>query len=181
MINRTLFIVDLQRDFCKNGTLEIPTADYIVPKINQLLPKYTSIIASKDWHPAESVHFQKWPIHAVENTEGAEFHPELNTDSIQQIFLKGTDNKDDGYSAFESTNLSLEDYLREKNITKIDFCGLATDFCIRATAKDALKLGFDVRIIVDAVDAVNILPKDGDEALAELEKLGATLITSSEL
>ncbi len=180
-MKRALFIVDLQRDFCPGGALEIATADRVVPVINSIMGRYDTILASKDWHPYVTVHFEKWPVHCVAETSGAEFHQGLDSHRIKHVFLKGTHNKDDGYSAFEATNDNLNDYLSRNDITGLDVCGLATDFCVRATVMDALKNGFDVRVITDAVDAVNLQPGDSDKALDEMVAAGASLITSSQV
>jgi nicotinamidase/pyrazinamidase len=177
-MRRALFIVDLQRDFCKGGALGIPTADHIVPIINSLLPYYEWVLASKDWHPEDSIHFKHWPPHCIASSPGAEFHPGLEATHLKYVFLKGTENKDDGYSAFEATNRSLKEYLSSHGITDIDLCGLATDYCVKATALDALKEGFRVRIITDAIDAVNLHPNDGPSALKAMSDAGAILIES---
>jgi nicotinamidase/pyrazinamidase len=180
-MKKILLIVDLQRDFCKGGALGIPTADKIVPIVNAIIPKYDTVLASKDWHPFNTIHFEKWPIHCVAETSGADFHADLNSHLFHYVFLKGTDNKDDGYSAFEATNTPLNAYLKEHNVTDIDICGLTTDYCVRETALDALQLGYNVRVIKDAIDAVNVEPGDGDKALAEMSEAGAILISSKDL
>jgi nicotinamidase/pyrazinamidase len=180
-MKRALFIVDLQRDFCPGGSLEIATADKVVPIINQLLDKYETVLASKDWHPYVTVHFDKWPVHCVAETNGAEFHQDLESHRISHVFLKGTYNKDDGYSAFEATNDSLDGYLKKNNFTGLDVCGLATDFCVKATVLDAIKAGYDVRVVADAIDAVNLQPGDDEKAIAEMMAAGAKVIQSSEI
>lgn len=177
-MKRALFIVDLQRDFCPGGALGIATADKVVPVINQLMDGYDVILASKDWHPYQTVHFDKWPVHCVAETSGAEFHQDLNSHRITHVFLKGTLNKDDGYSAFEATNDDLDQYLKQQGVTHLDVCGLATDFCVKATVLDALRLGYVVRVLTDAVDAVNLQPGDDEKALAEMKAAGADLVTS---
>lgn len=177
-MKRALFIVDLQRDFSPGGALGIATADKVVPVINELMDKYDIILASKDWHPYQTVHFDKWPVHCVAETSGAEFHEDLNSHKITHLFLKGTHNKDDGYSAFEATNDDLDAYLKQHGITDLDVCGLATDFCVKATVLDALRNGYTVRVVTDAVDAVNLQPGDDEKALSEMSAAGATLITS---
>ncbi len=180
-MKRALFIVDLQRDFCPGGSLAIATADKVVPVINRLFDKYDTVLASKDWHPYVTVHFEKWPVHCIAETNGAEFHLELESHRINHVFLKGTHNKDDGYSAFEATNDSLDEYLRKNDITGLDVCGLATDFCVKATVLDAIAAGFDVRVVTDAIDAVNLQSGDGDKALTEMVEAGAKLIRSSDI
>ncbi|MFY9597657.1 MAG: isochorismatase family protein, partial [Dysgonamonadaceae bacterium] len=134
-----------------------------------------------DWHPVDSVHFEKWPVHCVQNTYGADFHPDLQTDKIDRVLLKGTQNKDDGYSAFEATNVSLADFLREEGVTDLYVCGLATDYCVKATALDACKLGFRTYVITDAVAAVNLNPGDDKKALEEISSQGCVLVNSNEI
>jgi len=180
-MKRALFIVDLQRDFCPGGSLEIATANKIVPVINRLMDNYETVLASKDWHPYVTVHFEKWPVHCVAETNGAEFHQDLESHRINHVFLKGTYNKDDGYSAFEATNDSLDDYLKKNDITGLDVCGLATDFCVRATVLDAIKAGYNVRVITDAIDAVNLQTGDAEKAIADMVEAGAVIIQSSEI
>jgi nicotinamidase/pyrazinamidase len=180
-MKRALLIVDLQRDFCPGGSLEIATADKVVPVVNKVMDKYETILASKDWHPFITEHFDKWPVHCVADTTGADFHKDLDTRRISHVFLKGTHHIDDGYSAFESTNDNLAHFLRKHEISSIDVCGLATDYCVKNTVIDAINAGFDVRVIVDAIDAVNLHPGDDQRALAEVEKAGAKLISSSDI
>lgn len=173
-----MLVVDVQNDFCPGGALAVPEGDKVVPIINRLLNKFGVIVASKDWHPAKSVHFQKWPPHCVQNTVGAEFHPQLQSHKIQQVFLKGTKDKDDGYSAFEATNLDLNEYLKEQGVTELYVTGLATDYCVKASALDAAKKGFDTYVVTDAVAAVNVKPDDGRKALEGMEHAGIHLVTS---
>lgn len=159
----------------------IATADKVVPIINSIMDKYEIILASKDWHPYVTVHFDKWPVHCVAETNGAEFHQEIESHRISHVFLKGTYNKDDGYSAFEATNDNLDQYLRKHDIKGLDVCGLATDYCVKATVLDGIKAGFQVRVITDAIDAVNLEPGDGDKAIAEMMVAGATFILSDDI
>jgi nicotinamidase/pyrazinamidase len=178
---KALFIVDVQNDFCPGGALPVPEGDQVVPVINRLMDHFPFVLASKDWHPSETVHFQKWPPHCVQGTPGAEFHPALRTDRIDQVFLKGTGNRDDGYSAFEATNENLAEYLRRHGVEELYVTGLATDYCVRATVLDALREGFRTYVVTDAVRAVNVSPGDGERALEEMRRAGAILVTSEEL
>lgn len=178
---KALLIVDVQKDFCPGGTLAVPEGDKVVPVINQIMDLFPLVIASKDWHPKDTVHFKKWPPHCVQNTPGADFHPKLNASKIKKIFLKGTQNKDDGYSAFEATNANLVEFLKKENITDLYVAGLATDYCVKASALDADKHGFEVFVVEDAVAAVNVKPGDGDKALKYMAHAGITLISSSEI
>lgn len=176
-----LLIVDVQNDFCPGGALAVREGDVVVPVINRLMEHVDVIVASKDWHPAETVHFQKWPVHCVQETRGAEFHPGIKSGRIQQVFLKGTGNADDGYSAFEATNLNLEEYLRSKGVTELYVAGLATDYCVRASALDAAARGFRTWVVTDGVAAVNLQPTDGQRALEEVERAGVRLISSGDM
>jgi nicotinamidase/pyrazinamidase len=176
-----LLIVDVQNDFCPGGALAVSEGDRVVPVINQLMDRFTVVVASKDWHPQTSVHFKHWPPHCVQNSRGAEFHPQLQGKKIQQVFLKGTRDKDDGYSAFEATNLDLNEYLNSKGVTELYVTGLATDYCVKASAIEAAKKGFRTFVVTDAVSAVNVKPGDGQEALQLMEAAGVTLVDSSQV
>jgi nicotinamidase/pyrazinamidase len=176
-----LLIVDVQNDFCPGGALAVSDGDKVVPVINHLLTHFDVIVASKDWHPVGSVHFKTWPPHCVQDSAGAEFHPQLLRGKIQQVFLKGTQDKDDGYSAFEATNLDLAAYLKQADITELYVVGLATDYCVKASALDAAKKGFRTYVVTDAVAAVNVQPDDGSAALGEMKNAGITLLDSSQI
>jgi len=178
---KALLVVDVQIDFCPGGSLAVPGGDKVVPVINELMKQFPLVVASKDWHPRQTIHFQKWPVHCVHNTKGAEFHPALVSEGIQQVFLKGTGNRDDGYSAYEATNLDLKQFLKERGVTELYVTGLATDYCVRASALDSIKHGFKTFVVTDAVAAVNVQPDDGTKALDELRAAGATFVTSGNL
>ena len=176
---RALLIVDVQNDFCPGGALPVPQGDKVVPVINRLMDQFDIVVASKDWHPSQTVHFQKWPVHCVHNRPGAEFHPELDSVKIGQVFLKGTGNKDDGYSAFEATNVNLEKFLKDRQVTELYVVGLATDYCVRASTLDALRLGFRTFVVKDAIAAVDVHPGDGARSMEEMKRAGAHLISSN--
>jgi nicotinamidase/pyrazinamidase len=176
---KALLIVDLQNDFCPGGSLAVRDGAAVVPVINQLMERFDIVVASKDWHPEKSVHFRIWPPHCVQGTSGAEFHPQLQSEKIQQVFVKGTRDKDDGFSAFEATNLDLAEYLASKGVTELYVVGLATDYCVKASAIDAVKKGFATYVVTDAVAAVNVKPGDGLDALEEIQSAGVTLLPSS--
>ncbi len=178
---KALLIVDVQNDFCPGGSLAVPEGDRVVPIINGLMTRFDIIVASKDWHPQDTVHFEKWPPHCVQNSPGAEFHPGLNARKIQKVFLKGTRNKDDGYSAFEATSDDLAGVLRKQGVTDLFVTGLATDYCVRASALDAVRQGFRTVVITDAIEAVNVHPGDGKKALEEMNAAGVTLMTSRDI
>lgn len=172
---KALLIVDLQNDFCSGGALAVPGGDKIVPVINRLMDDYQLVIASQDWHPRSTAHFAKWSPHCVAGTSGAELHPELRRDRIAQFFKKGTGERDDGYSAFEATNANLAEFLTDRGVDELDIVGLATDFCVRASALDAQRKGFRVRVLTNAVAAVG----DPEPALREMHDAGIELIKVS--
>lgn len=180
-MKKALLIVDVQNDFCPGGALGVKDGDKVVSPINGLMERFDLVISSQDWHPADSVHFGKWPVHCVAGTHGADFHPKLDSKKIDLKLYKGTDNKDDGYSAFEATNTSLSDFLEEHQIRKLYVCGLATDYCVKATALDAVKAGFHTYVITDAIAAVNAQPGDDKKALQEMYRIGCILIESKEI
>lgn len=178
---RALLIVDVQNDFCEGGALGEPGNDEVVPVINKLMPEFKLKIASKDWHPEDTVHFDKWPPHCIRGTRGAEFHPELDTGNIDKVVLKGTDNKDDGYSSFEATTDNLSELLKEKGVDTVYIAGLTTDYCVKNTVLDALRNGFSTFVIEDGIRAVNANPGDGDKAISKMKNAGARFITSDEV
>ncbi|HVZ79947.1 MAG TPA: nicotinamidase [bacterium] len=178
---KALLVVDVQNDFCPGGALAVPEGDKVVPVINSLMPAFPLVIASKDWHPKGSVHFKKWPPHCVQDTPGADFHPKLDVSKLKKVFLKGTKNKDDGYSAFEATNTNLAEFLKKEGVEDLYVVGLATDYCVKATALDADKYGFETFVVEDAVAAVNAKPGDGDKALKAMAHAGITLLTADEV
>jgi nicotinamidase/pyrazinamidase len=178
---RALLIVDVQNDFCPGGALAVPEGDKVVPVINRLMDHFDVIVASKDWHPQQTIHFQKWPPHCVQGTHGAEYHPNLQSKNIQKVFLKGTGNKDDGYSAYEATSEDLAQHLKSKGVTELYVTGLATDYCVRASALDANKKGFRTYVVTDAIAAVDVHPGDGQKALDEMKSAGIRLVKSPEV
>lgn len=174
---KALLIVDVQNDFCPGGALGVEGGDEVVPIINELMQGFDLIVASKDWHPEDTVHFEKWPVHCVKGTKGAEFHPDLNTDPIDQVVFKGTENKDDGYSAFEATNLDLTHYLNDKKVDHIVVVGLTTDFCVKSTVIDALQNDFKTTLLADATRAVEAEVGDRIKALNEMKEAGCQIQT----
>ena len=181
MKNSALFIVDVQNDFLPGGALAVPQGDEVIAPVNELQKQFEWIFASKDWHPADTKHFEKWPVHCVRGSQGARFPEALHISRIEKVFLKGTGASDDGYSAFEATNADLEFCLRSRGIRQLFVCGLATDYCVKATALDAARLGFDVFVVRDAVRAVNLQPDDEQKALAEMEAAGIHIIRSDQI
>ncbi len=178
MDDRCLIIVDVQNDFCPGGALAVPKGNEIIPLINRILPKFDLVIATRDMHPTHTIHFEKWPVHCVAGTHGADFHPGLNLKKIDLFAEKGTSDADDGYSGFEANNINLENTLRQHNISDIFICGLATDYCVKATAMDAVNRGFRVTVLTDCIRAVNVHPNDGQNALREMANAGIRLATA---
>ena len=178
---RALLIVDVQNDFCPGGALSAPRGNEVVPIINKLIDEFDLVVASKDWHPVETVHFNRWPKHCVQGTTGAEFYPDLDSQKIDKVFVKGTRNVDDGYSAFEATNENLAGYLKNQGVDEVYVTGLATEYCVKSTVLDALKNHFKVFVIKDAVEGIYQQEGDVKAAFKEMENAGADLITSSEI
>jgi nicotinamidase/pyrazinamidase len=167
-----VLVVDVQNDFCPGGSLPVPDGDEVIPFINRLIDEFDSVVASKDYHPEESVHFEDWPKHCVKETEGAEFHPDLDTEQINKVFYKGTENADDGYSAFEATNDDLEEYLNDQGLVGVIVVGLATDYCVKNTAIEASELGFTTIVPLQGTKGVNMNEGDVESALNDMEDAG---------
>lgn len=176
-----LIIVDFQRDFTPpDGALAVPGGDQIAARLNQLAadPRFVAVIATRDWHPADHGSFIEqggpWPPHCVQDSDGAQLHEGLDTERIDAIIDKGQSSDSDGYSAFESGELTH--VLREQGITAVTIVGLATDYCVLNTARDALREGLTVTVDSSATRAVDVRPGDGERALEELRSLGAIVV-----
>jgi len=176
-----LLIVDVQNDFCPGGALPTPQGDIVVPVINKLMDKFSLIIASRDWHPENTIHFNRWPVHCVMESHGADFPADLKKEKFIQIFEKGTGSNDDGYSAFEATNKNLGGYLKEKEIDELYIVGLTAEYCVKSTVIDALKYGFKTFVIKDAVEGIRQNENDFDNAFEEMKNAGAIIITSEDV
>lgn len=178
-----LIVVDVQNDFCPGGALAVPDGDAVVPVINQLMPRFNRVIATQDFHPPGHSSFTDqggpWPAHCVQGTTGAEFHHALDTDAIDEVVQKGTDLATDGYSGFAGTDLA--ERLRKAGASRVFITGLATDYCVRATAIEAVENGFDAVVLTDAIRAVDVRAGDGDRAVAEMQTAGAATTTSDRL
>jgi nicotinamidase/pyrazinamidase len=195
---KTLLIVDAQLDFMPGGNLEVKQGDDIVSHINLIQPQYDLVLATQDWHPQHHISFASnhdnhkafedkmidgykqtlWPDHCVQGTKGAEFHPDMRTNCIETIFRKGTDSKIDSYSAFydnhHKKSTGLAGYLKDKGCKTIDICGLAGDICVYFTIKDALKEGFQVRLLQRATRALD--QSKFQEQQEELEAEGVEFV-----
>jgi nicotinamidase/pyrazinamidase len=178
-----LIIVDVQNDFCPGGALGVSRGDEVVPLINRLLKHRWLTVATMDWHPAEHSSFEAhggpWPQHCVQGTAGAELHPALESDKIQLLVTKASHRDKDAYSGFDGTELA--NILREKGVKRVVVCGIATDYCVSATAHDALSEGFEVLVLEDAIRGVEVNPGDSQRALEALAKAGAHVIASAHL
>jgi nicotinamidase/pyrazinamidase len=186
-----LVVVDLQNDFADPaGSLSVAGGDAIVPTVNahvrEAIEEGALVIATQDWHPESTPHFAKdggvWPVHCVGGTWGAELHPAFELPADAPRVRKGT-NGEDGYSGFtmsdpatgEEIPTELEGLLREQGIERVVVCGLATDHCVKATALDASRLGFETVVLAEAVAAVNLEPGHGDRALDEMREADVRL------
>lgn len=179
-----LVVVDLQVDFCPGGALGVSEGDRVVPLINRLLaiPVWFKV-GTRDWHPADHVSFTgqggTWPVHCVADSPGAQFHPDLDSARFDLVISKAMRSDAEAYSGFDGT--SLADDLRQKGVQRLFVCGLATDFCVRATALDGRKEGFDVVVLEDAIRAVNLKPEDGERACQEMREAGCTFSRSEDI
>lgn len=185
-------IIDLQNDFCPGGSLAVPHGNEIVPVVNRCLELFAEkkipVIASRDWHPARSSHFREfggiWPPHCIQVTHGAKFHPGLHLPSNAVIVSKGMDPERNDYSAFramDARGMDLEQILEEKGINHLYVAGLATDYCVKESVLDALRLGFAVTVISDAVMGVELQEGDSQRATKEMTATGAKMRSSHDL
>jgi len=171
-----LVIVDFQNDFTPGGALAVPHGDEVAERLNALAASgdYDLVVATRDWHPADHGSFASrggiWPEHCVAGTPGAELHPGLDAARVDVIVDKGQDPATEGYSGFDGTNLAA--LLRERAIDRVTVAGLATDYCVRATALDALREGFAVTLDTAASRGIDATPGDVDRALDEVRAAG---------
>lgn len=208
MTNKALLLVDLQNDFCSGGSLAVNEGDLTITIANQAMNYFKSInqsvIASKDWHPSNHKSFASqsnkkigdfgelnglpqvwWPDHCIQQSFGSEFHSDLTNNLIDKVIYKGQDPEIDSYSAFfdngKRQKTELHDWLITNNITQLTIMGLATDYCVKFTALDALELGYEVNILVDGCRGVNLNADDSNNALHEMASKGAKLINLNQL
>jgi len=201
---KTLLIVDIQNDFCPGGALAVPEGDTIIPTVNRLIEHFDVIVQTQDWHPKDhssfaSTHQGKepyetievdygtqvlWPDHCIQGTEGAEFHPDLNTNKSQVIIRKGFRKAIDSYSTFfendQKTSTGLTGYLKQRGITELYTVGLATDFCVKWSILDGIDEGFTMHIIKDAVKGID-LNGSLDQAWSEMKAKGVKITNSVEI
>ncbi|MEW6517421.1 MAG: nicotinamidase [candidate division FCPU426 bacterium] len=182
-----LIVVDVQRDFLPGGALAVSHGDQIIPVVNRLLTRFSCKVFTRDWHPADHLSFsaqpaftdKSWPPHCVQNTPGAEFHPDVRADLADRIVSKGADPKQEAYSGFQGTDLAS--WLQARMVKRVFVAGLATDYCVKATALDAKAAGFSVFVVTDAVRGVDQPAGSAAAALDDLEQAGVRLTTSQEM
>ena len=197
---KALIIVDMQNDFCPGGALAVESGDSIVPSINRIAPMFDVVATTQDWHPQDHGSFASnhqgakpydvgtlsgrsqvlWPDHCVQNTQGAELHPNLRVSG--RNFVKGTNPAADSYSGFfddDGASTGLHEYLRSRQVTQVYICGLASDYCVKFTALDALQLGYTTVVLEDLCKGVNMEPLDSQKAFEELRLAGASVEKTS--
>jgi len=177
-----LVVVDVQNDFLPGGNLAVSEGDKVVPVFNRYIEAFQSknlpIYATRDWHPSGHSSFQEkegpWPPHCIANSKGAQFASDLNLPANAVVISKGKEVDKDAYSGFEGTD--LDEKVKSLGISRLFIGGLATDYCVLNTVKDALKLVYKVFLLQDAIRAVNVNPDDGEKAIKEMTELGAVPI-----
>ena len=202
---KALLLVDIQNDFLPGGALAVPEGDEVIAVANRLLPTFDRVIATKDWHPADHCSFAAnhpgrrpgetvevagleqilWPVHCVQGSPGADFGPGLDTAGVEEVFYKGTDPLVDSYSTFFDNaarrSTGLDDYLRRSGVDEVYLLGLATDYCVKFSALDAVALGFRTRVIEDGCRGVDLEPGDSARALDEMRAAGVEVVRSADL
>lgn len=182
-----LLIVDLQSDFLSGGSLAVPQGDQVIPVLNGYLAAFQQaglpVLATRDWHPSDHCSFRPqggpWPPHCVAGSAGADFAPRLKLPVDVIVISKATDRQRDAYSGFEGTE--LDHLLREAGVARLFIGGLATDYCVLNTVRDALRLGYQTVLLQDAVRAVDVRPGDGERALADMLNQGALAVTLNQI
>ena len=202
---RALLVVDVQNDFCPGGSLAVEEGDHVVEVINRLMPLFERVVATQDWHPKDHVSFASshpgkkvldivdsdgiqqvlWPDHCVQGTPGAELFSRLEIGRIELVLRKGLRRRLDSYSAFfendHVTDTGLRYYLAGLGTREIFLCGLATDYCVRSSALDARRLGFEVSVVRDACRGVDFPQGSVEKALAEMKAAGVRLVNSTDV
>ncbi|MFH1641122.1 MAG: bifunctional nicotinamidase/pyrazinamidase, partial [Candidatus Omnitrophota bacterium] len=187
---KALLIVDMQNDFCPQGALAVPEGDKIVANLNKYIKIFSKkklpVFASRDWHPVRTKHFKDfggtWPVHCIQNTKGASFHPDLLLSGNTTFLYKGMDPDKDSYSVFQaedSRGMKFEKLLNIFGVKELYVGGLATDYCVKSSVIDALKKGFKVILLIDAVKGVNLKAGASEKAIKEMVKKGAKKVILS--
>jgi nicotinamidase/pyrazinamidase len=182
-MTKALLIIDFQNDFTSGGALEVPGGEGIAGPVKALAERIGLVFATRDWHPPDHASFETeggpWPVHCVQGTHGAEFHPAMTQIDIDAVVDVGRGRQDQGYSGFEKSDLAQ--ILRDHDVDEVYVCGLATDYCVRASAIDARGEGFDVTVVKDAVRAVEVNEGDSERAFADMRAAGAKIAGSHEV
>ena len=180
---QALIVVDVQNDFCPGGTLAVPHGDEVIGPLNEQITEFLErgdpVYKTRDWHTATTKHFADyggmWPVHCVQNTRGAQFHPALKDDPRITVISKGLGDTD-CYSAFDETDLALR--LQQQGVEEIVVGGLATDYCVKNTVIDALNRGFKVQALENAMRAVDLQTGDGEQAIEDMRAAGAEIVNT---
>ena len=171
-------MVDVQNDFCQGGALAVPDGDAVVGPLNRLMEQIPFVVATRDWHPPDHHSFAEqggpWPVHCVRDTQGAQLHPDIDASRVDAIVDAGREPEHEGYSGFEHTD--LERVLRDHDVDTVHVGGLALDYCVKATALDARRAGFDVTLHQSATRAIEAEAGDADRALEELREAGVRIV-----
>jgi len=186
-VKTALLVVDVQNDFCPGGALAVAGGDEIIPVINRLLPQFAVVVYTRDWHPENHMSFadppqfmdKSWPPHCVAGAWGAEFHPPLEVRPDGIIVDKGTKVDIEAYSGFQDTGLAEK--LRGCKVGTVYITGLATDYCVKATALDAVKEGFQVLVVDEACRGVGSPPGSVEKAFKEMKEAGVKVVTEDEV
>ena len=178
-----LLIIDFQNDFTSGGALEVPGGDDIGGPVRRLADAFDLVFATRDWHPPDHSSFAEqggpWPVHCLQGTHGADLHPAMDGIELDGIVDVGQGREDQGYSGFERSDLAQ--ILRDHEVDEVYVCGLATDYCVRASAIDACGEGFGVTVVGDAIRGVEVKPGDSARALDDMRRAGARIATSDEV
>ena len=201
---RALILVDIQNDFLPTGALPVPEGDAVISVANKLMPHFELVVATQDWHPCDHGSFAAnhpgrqpgdmielaglpqvlWPVHCVQGTAGAAFAPTLNLARITHVVQKGANARIDSYSGFFDNGqrhaTGLADLLQAQGVMEVHILGLATDYCVKFTTLDAVRLGFATCLVVDGCRGVNLQPGDVEQAMGEMQRQGVTLLASDE-
>jgi nicotinamidase/pyrazinamidase len=182
-VAKALLIIDFQNDFTSGGALEVPGGDEIAGPVKRLADRFDLVFATRDWHPPDHASFESeggpWPVHCVQDTHGADFHLAMEDVEVDAVVDVGKGRDDEGYSGFEKSDLAR--ILRDRDVDELYVCGLATDYCVRASAIDACQEGFDVTVVRDAVRGVDVNAGDSERALDDMREAGARLASSDEV
>ncbi|GAB5559252.1 MAG: bifunctional nicotinamidase/pyrazinamidase [Synoicihabitans sp.] len=204
-MKNALVLVDIQNDFLPGGALAVSDGNEVIPVVNKIVSRFDLVVATQDWHPADHGSFAEnhadgsvgsvvdlnglpqilWPTHCVANSRGADFASTLNIKAVDRVFPKGIDAEVDSYSGFfdngKRRGTGLAEFLKEAKVSQIYITGLATDYCVKATALEACDLGFETYLVEDACRGVDLNPGDISRAIEEMREAGVFIISCAEL